>query len=98
MSALLVRLLTAPRWLVIAAAAVAAVGSHAAAYRLGGAHQFRAGFSAGETAMRDRLAVRSGDRTARQFKDRLNAETRRAIDGASDDRMRCGPSTRDCLR
>lgn len=102
MSALLARLLGVPRWLLIAGAAALALGSHAAAYRLGGAHQFRVGFDAGQVAAIERQKANEAARNTRQLKDRLNAETaaphRDSAAGSDGGRLLCGPSTRDCPR
>lgn len=88
----------APRWLLIAAAAFVSLASHAAAYRLGAAHEFRAGFAAGEGAAAARHRAAADRRTARQIEDRLNAQTAPSPAPSGPDGLRCGPSTRDCPR
>lgn len=89
---------TAPRWLVVASAAALSLATHSAAYRLGGAHEFRAGFAAGERATHATHRAATAHRKARQLEDRRNAETSTAFpDQRSEpDSLRCGPSTRDC--
>ena len=90
---------TAPRWLVIAGAAALSLASHSAAYRLGAAHEFRAGYAAGRAAAEDRRRAASGERAVRQIEDRLNAETAPLPSPPSapgPDGLRCGPSVRDC--
>lgn len=86
---------TAPRWLLIAAAATVSLASHTAAYRLGTAHEFRAGFAAGHSAATARHRAAADRTTARQIEDRLNAETA-PPPAPRPDGLRCGPSTRDC--
>lgn len=95
MSVLIARLLAIPRGLLIGAAALVALGTHTAAYYLGGAHQFRAGFAAGESAAHARQRAEEARLKSRQLKDRLNAEIASPV-GDADDGLRCGPSARDC--
>jgi len=86
---------TAPRWLLVAAAAAISLASHGTAYRLGAAHEFRAGFTAGRHATTARHRAAADRRTTRQIEDRLNAQT--APDPSPrPDGLRCGPSARDC--
>lgn len=87
---------TAPRWLLITAAAVLSLASHGTAYRLGAAHEFHAGFTAGQDAATDRHRAAADRRTARQIEDRLNAQTASPSPSHRPDGLRCGPSTRDC--
>jgi len=95
MTRLLALAAMAPRWLLIASAATISLLSHAAAYRMGGAHEFRAGFAAGERATIARHRATTDRRTARQIEDRLNAQTA-PVAPAGPDGLRCGPSARDC--
>lgn len=88
---------TAPRWLLIAAAAALSLTSHGAAYHLGAAREFRAGFVAGQQAATAHHRAASDHRTARQIEDRLNAETAPSAPRHPDG-LHCGPSTRDCPR
>ena len=89
---------SAPRWLALATAALVSLASHGTAYHLGGAHEFRAGFAAGQAATTARHRAATDRRTARQIEDRLNAETAPSPADAGPDGLRCGPSTRDCPR
>lgn len=89
---------TAPRWLTIATAALASLASHTAAYRLGTAHEFRAGFAAGQSATTARHRAATDRRAARQIEDRLNAQTAPSPPATGPDGLRCGPSIRDCPR
>lgn len=86
-----------PRRLLAGAAIALSLATHAAAYRLGAAHEFRAGFAAGESAAAARQAAAASRRTARQIEDRLNAETAPPSPPGPDG-LRCGPSARDCPR
>lgn len=93
----LLLLAAAPRWLLLAAAAAISLASHGTAYRLGAAHEFRAGFTAGVQTTTARHRAAASERTTRQIEDRLNAETAPPIlSPDSHDGLRCGPSTRDC--
>ena len=84
----------APRWLLIAGAAALSIATHAAAYRLGASHEFRAGYAAGRAAAQAASEAAAHRRTARQIEDRLNATN---PPPAPDPRgLRCGPSARDC--
>ncbi len=89
---------TAPRWLLITGGIAISLASHGSAYRLGAAHEFRAGFAAGQDAATARHRAATSERTARQIEDRLNAESSPPSHSSRDDRngLRCGPSTRDC--
>ncbi len=95
---LLLLVATAPRWLLITVAAAISLASHGTAYRLGAAHEFRAGFVAGQEAATTRHRAAADRRAARQIEDRLNAETAPSAPYRPDhdDGLRCGPSTRDC--
>ncbi len=94
---LLARLLTLPRWLLLATAATTAITTHTAAYHLGAAFAFRAGFDNGAATTLNRLAAQAARRTANQIEDRLNAETAsHPHNGERPDGLRCGPSARDC--
>ncbi len=94
MTAILAPLLTAPRWLLLTIGIATALTTHTAAYRAGAAREFRAGFAAGMAHATARASAATGERTTRQLRDRLNAET--SAPAANPDSLRCNPSARDC--
>ena len=94
MTALLARLLMAPRWFLLAAGIATALTTHTAAYRAGAAREFRAGFAAGMAHAAALASRETGARITRQLRDRLDAEI--SSHAADPDGLRCGPSTRDC--
>lgn len=81
----LARLLSLPRWIMAVAGLVALLGSGAAAYRLGGSHQFAAGFEAGRASAIAEARAAHAEGTLQYERDDLQAERRvRAADPAGD--------------
>jgi len=78
-------LLSLPRWTLAGAGLVALFGSGAAAYRLGGSHQFAAGFEAGRGSVIAEIRAARAEGTLHHERDDLQAERRvRAADPAGD--------------
>jgi len=82
---LLARLVSLPRWLMAGAGLVAFLGSSAAAYRLGGSHQFAAGFEAGRGSAFAEARATHAEGALQHERDDLSAERSiRTADPAGD--------------
>jgi len=78
-------LLSLPRWTMAGAGLAALLGSSAAAYRLGGSHQFAAGYEAGRISALTEVRAAQAEGALQDERDDLQAERRvRAADPAGD--------------